>query len=74
MKLGFFIADAWVIGFIVLTFLSLSRLLFDDPIEEHKGFGRFSLFITRILVAAIWPFALMSGGGRRKLLMIMKGE
>jgi hypothetical protein len=74
MKFGFFIADAWVIGFIMLAFLSLSRFIFDAPVEGLEKYSRFGLLIRRLGVALIWPIAMISGGGRRTILYIMKGE
>lgn len=75
MKLLFIIGNIWFIGFVILTFLAFSRFIFDRPVDAHEGrFGRFGLFVARVSVSFMWPFALMAGGGRRTISYIMKGE
>ena len=74
MKLAFFLGDAWLIGLVLLVFLSFSRWLFDKPVKEHKGVSPRVLLLRRLGISLVWPIALISGGGRRIIITLMKGE
>lgn len=74
MRLAFIVGDAWLFGFVILTFLSISRWFFDKPVEEHGGDAPRVLFLKRLGIAFVWPLALLSGGGRRIIMTLMKGE
>lgn len=69
-KITMFIGTIWVVGTVVLTFMSFSRYLFDD---REVGGGNAGLLFGRFFIAMFWWLMLPSSGGRRAMAHIMKG-
>lgn len=69
-KIALFLGVVWVAGFVMLTFMSFSRFLFDPPPPDGTRGG---LFFARLFIAMFWWLMLPSEGGRRAMVEIMKG-
>lgn len=53
----------WLFGFVLLTALTLANLLFGSS-EMHE---RFRDLLPRLVVAAVWPLAILTPRGRTLL-------
>ncbi len=73
-RIGFAIGAVYLAGAVYLLITSVSRWMFDEPVEDHEGLGRGALLFARIICSLLWPLMLLSGGGRRIINHIMKGE
>jgi hypothetical protein len=57
----------WLVGLLLLSFLSVSDFVFRRP-------HRISLLGKRLVVGLVWPLALLSAAGRRTLLASFVGS
>ena len=54
----------WILGFVAFALIATSAFLFSPPDSD----GRNQRWSARLATATIWPIALMSSAGRRRLL------
>jgi hypothetical protein len=73
-KLGFVLGGLWLGGFAFLVLQAGSRFMFDRDLKVHGELRRGELFWARVAVAALWPLMVLSGGGRKAISQMMKGQ
>jgi hypothetical protein len=71
MRIILVLGNIWVIVAIMFSLFAVGGWVFDDP---PHGTNRSIMFLGCLMAAIFWPLMIVSAGGRRKLMYIMKGE